>query len=384
MKRILVFNDTMEMGGTEKLLVNLLNHLVEKGCVVTLLLPEPSVQDVLLTELNATIQIKYIYQKQKKNISRKFFENIMIFYPRLFSKIKGIKSKDYDTAICFKEGFYTRIFSKMKLPKILWVHNILFKRSYEIRSFKEKLAVWLNKQQIKTTQHSYVRFDTVVCVSNACLDAYLNVLYNGNKPNQDIRMIYNAVDLSKVALKSKEFIETLPQDRTNFILITRNSPEKRTDRLINASERLKSEGYNFHVYVLGDLSLQDANTELEQRDLTEFISYLGRINNPYPYILQSKWLLCVSERESFSLTLLEAMALNTPVITTDCGGPADIVDNGKYGILVENSSEGVYRGMKQVLDQPSLSVDYSRDLDKAILRFDYIEWLRKIDSMLKI
>lgn len=384
MKRILVFNDTMEMGGTEKLLVNLLNHLAEKGCVVTLLLPEPSEQDVLLHELNTAVRIKYIYKKQKRGITKKLFENIMIFYPRLFSKIKGIKRKDYDIVICFKEGFSARIFSKMKLPKILWVHNILFKRSYEIRSFKEKLAVWLNKRQIKTTQCSYIRFDTVVCVSNACLNAYLNVLYNGNKPNQDIRMIYNAFDLSKVAIKSKERIETLPQDRTNFILITRNSPEKRTDRLINASELLKNEGYNFHVYILGDLNLQDANTELDQRNLTEYISYLGRIDNPYPYILQSKWLLCVSERESFSLTLLEAMALNTPVITTDCGGPTDIIDHGKYGILVENSGEGVYQGMRSVLEQPSLSVDYSKDLNKAIQRFDYDEWLKEIDTMLKI
>lgn len=78
------------------------------------------------------------------------------------------------------------------------------------------------------------------------------------------------------------------------------------------------------------------------------------------------------------------MALNTPVITTDCGGPANIVDNGKYGILVENSGQGVYQGMKKVLEQPSLSVDYSKDLATAVLRFDYKDWLENIDKLLKI
>lgn len=384
MKRILIFNDTMQIGGTEKLLVSLVNHLVEKKCAVTLLLPQPSDQDILLSELNKNVQIKYLYKENKGGLKRKAYDNIMIFYPRLFSKMKKIKNKDYDIVVCFKEGFYARFFSKMKLPNILWIHNILYKHTYEIRSFKEKLAVWLNKRQIKITQKSYINFDKVICVSNACLKAYIDILYGGKKPDQDIHLIYNAIDLSQVVLKSKAPIEALPQDRTNFILITRNSPEKRTDRLINASEQLKNEGYNFHVYILGDLNKRDCESELENRRLTEYITYLGRIENPYPYILQSKWLLCVSERESFSLTLLESMALNTPVITTDCGGPANIVDNGKYGILVENSGQGVYQGMKKVLEQPSLSVDYSKDLATAVLRFNYKDWLENIDKLLKI
>jgi glycosyltransferase involved in cell wall biosynthesis len=76
------------------------------------------------------------------------------------------------------------------------------------------------------------------------------------------------------------------------------------------------------------------------------------------------------------------MALKTPVITTDCGGPRDIIDNGRYGILVDNSAEGVYQGMKMVLDNPTLSVRYSADLDKAVARFDYQGWLSKVEEII--
>lgn len=385
MKRILFFNDGMETGGTEKLLVSLLNHLAGKKCVITLLLPMPSDKNVLIEEISQSITIKYIYKENTSHLKKKLGENFMVFFPRLFAKWKGIKESDYDQIVCFKETFFARIFSKMRLSKILWIHNILYKRTYETDSLRDKFSVWLNNKQLKLVQTSYNHFDKIICVSDAAKNAYLSVLHNGTSPNQDIRVLYNAIDLTKAIEKSKQTIETLPQGQTNFILLTRTSPEKRTDRLISAARRLKEEGYDLHIYIIGEgmdsQSMQDSIAILHLQDT---ITLKGRIDNPFPYILQCKWSLCVSERESFSLALLESMALKTPVITTNCGGPGDIVDGGKYGILVDNSTEGVYQGMKMVLDNPNLSVKYSSDLDKAVARFDYQGWLKSVEKLLAV
>lgn len=383
-KRFLFFNDSMTLGGTEVLLVDLLNHLSTKDCNVTLLLPVPSLQNILINKLSPNIEIRYLYDEDISHTSRKIEENLMIFFPKFFSKLKGIRTADYDEVICFKECFYARIFSVMKIPKILWIHNILYRRNYEIRSFKERMAVCLNQLQLKVSQKSYNSYDKVVCVSDVCKQVYLDILHKGNSPRQDIRVIYNAIDLAKVIDNSKEPIEDLPQSEMKFILVTRISPEKRTDRLVNAAARLCNEGYNFHVYIIGEgLEFSEAK-QIHLKGLEKVITFLGRKENPYPYILQSNWLLCVSERESFSLALLEAMVLKTPVITTNCGGPSDIVAGGKYGILVDNSTEGVYEGMKKVLDNPSLSVEYSAHLDEAVSRFDYRAWLDKVDDLLAV
>lgn len=385
MKRILFFNDGMETGGTEKLLVCLLNHLAGKGCVITLLLPMPSEKNILIEEISQSITIKYIYKENTSHLKRKLGENFMVFFPRLFAKWKGIKESDYDHIVCFKETFFARIFSKMQLPKILWIHNILYKRIYETDSLRDKFSAWLNKKQLKFVQASYNHFDKIICVSDAAKNAYLSVLHNGTSPNQDIRVLYNAIDLTKAIEKSKQTIETLPQGQTNFILLTRTSPEKRTDRLISAARRLKEEGYDFHIYIIGEgMDSQSIQDSIAILHLQDSITLKGRIDNPFPYILQCKWSLCVSERESFSLALLESMALKTPVITTNCGGPGDIVDGGKYGILVDNSTEGVYQGIKMVLDNPTLSVKYSSDLDKAVARFDYQGWLKSVEKLLAV
>ena len=372
------FNDSLAMGGTEVLLVDLLNHLAAKGCVVTLLLPEYSERNILQEKISPQVSIKYLYSDKISYLKRKIQDNIMIFFPRIYARRKGLKESDYDEVVCFKESFFAGVLSVMKIPKMLWIHNIIYKRQYEIRSLKEGLAVWLNKKH-------YDLFDKVICVSDVAKQSYISVLHNGKLPEQNIKVLYNAIDLTKVKDRSKEPIEDLPQGRTNFILITRTSPEKRIDRLINAALRLKGEGYNFHVYIIGSrLDTPEMGDNLSLKGLGNTITLMGYLDNPFPYILQCNWSLCVSERESFSLSLLESMALKTPVITTDCGGPSDIVDGGRYGLLVKNSGEGVYEGMKVVLDDPSLSVKYSEDLDKAVSRFDYNGWLDSVDRLLGV
>lgn len=384
MKRILFFNDSLTMGGTEIILIDLLNHLATKA-EVTLLLPEPSDKDVLLRKISPAVSIKYLYPDNLPHLQKKIWENIMIFFPCMFARQKGISESEYDEIVCFKETFFARIFAKMSIPKILWIHNIIYKRKYKTRSIREKLSVWLNKKQLKLVERSYDSFDKVICVSDAAKNAYVSVLHSGKTPKQNIEILYNAIDLSKVKEKAKEPIIDLPQGETSFILVTRTSPEKRTDRLINAITRLKEEGYNFHVYILGDgMDSRAMREDLIKKEISQMITLKGRIDNPFPYILQSQWSLCVSERESFSLVLLESMALQTPVITTDCGGPRNIVDGGKYGILVDNSGEGVYQGMKSVLDNPTLSVKYSAYLDEAVSRFDYQGWLRSVEKLLTI
>ncbi len=384
MKRILFFNDSLEMGGTEVLLVDLLNNL-SKEAHITLLLPEASEKNILIDKISPAVSIKYVYTKKSSHIVKKIWENIMIFFPRFFAKQKGISESDYDEIVCFKETFSARIFAKMSIPKILWIHNILYKRKYEANSFREKFSVWLNKKQLKRVEQSYNNFDKVICVSDAAKEAYISVLHNQKTPNQGIQVLYNAIDLSKVKEKAKESIIDISHDKINFILITRVSPEKRTDRLINSIMRLKEDGYDFHTYIIGDgMDNQAMKDELNQKGISDMITLKGRIENPFPYILQCNWSLCVSERESFSLVLLESMAIGTPVITTDCGGPRNIVDNGKYGILVENSAEGVYKGMKSVLDDHSLSVKYSSELKEAVARFDYHNWLRNVREILAI
>lgn len=384
-KRVLFFNDGLQLGGTEKLLVNLLNYLVNKGCTVTLLLPEESSDNVLLKEVSDKVRVSYLYDTRELSLSKKWGQIKMIFNTKSFLNQKKILEKDYDVVVCFKEGFYAKMFADFEIKTVLWIHNILYVRKYEVSSVKEGLAVWLNKKEVLATQRSYTKYDEVICVSEACKQSYLSVIYGGGMSTQNISVIPNALDLSKIEKLSKEGSNRkLLTSGTNFVLLTRLSPDKRVDRIIKVATRLKDEGYSdFIIHVLGiDTDSEQLKKEVEKQNLQNTILLYGRIENPYPMLANADWLLCVSERESFSLSILEAMSLGVPVITTDCGGPAGIVKDGKYGVLVENSTAGVYQGMKSVLDDKDLSKRYSGLLKDALKSYDYESWLSVTENII--
>lgn len=386
-KRILIFNDCFYMGGTEILLVNLLNHLVEKdNCEITLMLPNPSDKNILLERVSPKVPLKYIFLREQKGIKRWFYKNILIFYPRVFSILIGFDQNLYDEIICFKDGFYSIFFSRLKLPKYLWVQNQPYRRDYKSKSVKEWLSFKLNRIQIDRMTKSFDMFDRVFCVSDSCKKDYIDIYHKG-KASRDIEVLYDALDLSDIVQKAEENIEIAPKnaDILRFVVVIRLSHEKTVDRVILATDRLLKEGYKFEVQILGDGSEYDKlRAMITEYSLDDSIKMYGRVKNPYPYMKQADWFLCPSSRESFALTLVEAITLGTPVITTACGGPEDVIDKGKYGVFTENSENGVYSGMRKVLDDPSLRSYYSSLSTENLKRFDYYEWLKSIDNILGI
>lgn len=383
-KRILIFNDCFYMGGTEILLINLLNHLVEKDCDVTLLLPNPSDKNVLLNRVSPKVPVKYIFDEEQKGLKRWLYKNIQIFYPRLFARLIGFHEKDYDEVVCFKDGFYSIMFSRMSLPKYLWVHNQPFVRDYRGVSLKEKFSFWLNKRQINRMVDSFERYDRIICVSDSTLRGYVDIYRKGND-SPKLEVLYNALDLSDIVEKAKEPINLPETSRMKFVVVIRLSHEKTVDRAILAADRLLKEGYDFEMRILGDgAELESLQNLIKELKVEDHVTMYGRVANPFPYMKRADWFLCPSSRESFALTLLEAVTLGTPIITTDCGGPEDVILRGKYGVFTENSLEGVYDGMKRVLDNPALHEYYTSLGEENLSRFNYKNWLKETDSILGV
>lgn len=372
------------MGGTEILLVNLLNHLVGKNCDITLLLPNPSDKNVLLERVSPQVPINYIFPQELSGLKRWLYKNTLIFYPRLFARLVNFDDNQYDEILCFKDCFYSILFSKSKLKKYLWIQNQPFARDYKANSLKEWLSYKLNQIQIDRMNRSFDAFDRIICVSDSCKNAYINIYHNGTI-NRDIEVLYNALDLSSIHKRAEEPLDLSKPDYLCFITVIRLSHEKTVERAIIAADMLRKEGYKFEIRILGDgLEFDRLQSLIKQRDVSDYVTMYGRVENPFPYMKRADWFLCPSSRESFALTLLESISLGTPVITTDCGGPEDVVARGKYGVFVENSLDGVYTGMKKVLDDPTLLPYFVSKTDENISRFDYKKWLSEVDHILGV
>lgn len=382
MKEVLILNDTLKYGGTETLLVDIVNYLSEKDYKITLLLPFPTENNILLKDVSDKVSIDYIYSERPTRLKKILLENIMSFFPKTHNKIVNLDLRKYDLLISFKDNIYSILLSKYKQKRILWIHNLPFIDKYKIKTLKEYLPIKLLKKRTYRLIHSFQKFDKVICVSEACKQRYIDVFNNGKANMQDIEVLYNAIDSKRILNLSDADSSIQPLFHPSFVMITRFSVEKRIDRVINAAYRLKNEGYKFSISIVGDGILKNkVLNQIEELALNDTIKLLGYIANPYPFLKLNDWLISCSERESFSLVLLESILLGVPVITTDCGGPTEITANGEYGLLTENNTDGIYRGMKDVLDTPSISETFTSKSEECLSRFDYSRWLISVEKV---
>jgi glycosyltransferase involved in cell wall biosynthesis len=348
-----------------------------------LLLPFPDERNLLLKEVPNAVEIKYIYPQKLSHTKKIIDENLMAFFPVLYTKIRSLKLKKYDLLVSFKDSQYSVIFPASHRPTILWIHNLFTKRDFSIVSPKVFIPMKLLKLRFLRLCRAFRSYGQVVFVSHATQNSFAEIFHNGKPKNTNLRVIYNTIDFLKIkALSEEPFCKEITQHPV-FAVAARFSAEKRLDRIVSAAKRLKDEGYKFKILVAGNGKLFDETKhQITELSLTDEVVLMGYTANPYPCIKACDWLICSSEKERFSLVVIESIYLGTPVITTDCGGPTEISNNGKYALLTENSSEGIYEGMKKVLDNPALAHNYTALADECLRRFDYDKWLEEVERLM--
>jgi glycosyltransferase involved in cell wall biosynthesis len=75
--------------------------------------------------------------------------------------------------------------------------------------------------------------------------------------------------------------------------------------------------------------------------------------------------------------------VGTAVVSTDCSGAKELLgDNNEYGIVTENSEDGIYEGMKQMLSNPALLAHYKAKAKERGSFFSRTETVRAVEEML--
>ena len=119
---------------------------------------------------------------------------------------------------------------------------------------------------------------------------------------------------------------------------------------------------------------------VNELELSEDVAILGFVENPYAYMAKSAIFVLSSAWEGFGNVVAEALAAGAPVVSTNCpSGPAEILDNGKYGELVSvGDSQGMAEAILRVLSGKVRSVD-SAWLEQFTLRYSAQKYLELIN-----
>lgn len=381
--KILFYTSGVGLGGVERVILEVLK-LIDKDKFDIKLALQYENENLFENEIPKEIDYRYMlpleiinkslyYRERKKNLFFKILYSLNLIYEKYIIKKNYLEfSKDRDIVIDFKSGDFLKLITLNKnSKKICWLHGEVTKLNrYSQR--KEKLRKYLKDM------------DKIICICNEMKD---NFLIEMPEYKDKIEVIYNPFDIEKI-IKKADGIENLSLDdkkRLNddyMIMVSRyDIVQKDFFTLIKAYEFFNKKNNGIKLYLLGDgPDKEKIEQEIKSRELTENIILLGKRNNPYPWIKNSKLLIHSSRYEGLPTVLIESLILNKNIISTDCKtGPKEILGNGKYGVLVE---VGDYKIMALEMEK-LLSNENKTDFKEAVERFEGKKIISKIEELIE-
>lgn len=179
----------------------------------------------------------------------------------------------------------------------------------------------------------YSRYDALAVLTPDMLRE-AGQLIAGQRPH--VVELPNVIDVEALRVKARAPIE---RPAETFIVSVARLDEGQKDHktLLRAFAQVRAQRLSTADLVLiGEGRDQAALEQLAvELGIRASVHFLGFCSNPFPFIRQAEMLILSSRYEGFGMVLGEAMALGTPVISTDCPtGPRDLLDGGKAGLLV--------------------------------------------------
>ena len=367
-KKILIRIGSLRHGGAEKVLATFLKNLPPEKYEVDLLLNLYSGK--YLSEIPGWVNIKYLNKGEMittnrpadipKKAYRVLYQGLLKRFPALLYRYI-LQNKKYDIEFAAIHGFRDEILNSpiRDSKKIVWIHNDL--RKTEFHDYTD--------EEIR----KFFGFDKILVISEHIKDDFLSLAQTQGEINKVVR-IYNPIDTREILDKSRLEVGTVTNNSGNvptFISVGTVFPQKGFDRLLRVHRRLLDEGFAHRIMIVGDgydfENIQRLRHELRVEDSVEMT---GFCHNPYPHIAAADYYILSSRYEGYPTVLFEAITLKKKIIATDVSGVREMLCGGELGMVVENSEDGIYTGMKAALLQPQLFNSYSAKLETYRMPFD--------------
>jgi glycosyltransferase involved in cell wall biosynthesis len=175
----------------------------------------------------------------------------------------------------------------------------------------QRLWAWLY-------QHSYKQADVVVCLSDSMVADMVN---NFGIPPGKIARIYNPVDSEKLKAQAVLGPNPFKGPGPHLVAAGRLSRQKGFDVLLDAMPLVLAALPGAQLVIIGEGTLQQALEEqTSSLKLTGSVSFPGFQKNPWTYLKHATAFVLPSRYEGLPNVMLEALALGTPVIASNCPG----------------------------------------------------------------
>ena len=394
MKKILFMCINMNIGGTEKALLTMLNEMDRSKYEITLLMLEE--YGGFLNQIPDGIKVMYLkeYKALKKFINdppqllakeliknrkvigglsllviyiiSKLMKDISIYYKYILRNVDTL-NEEYDIAIAYAgpmDFISYFVINKIKSKKrVQWIHFDITKIGFNF-NFAKRI---------------YDKFDKVFVVSNEGKNKLINLIPSLKDKTEVFFNIISCKMIEKMSYEGEGFSDDF--DGTRILTVGRLSKEKGQDLIIPVLKKLKENGYKVRWYCIGDGPAKKEYEKLvDELNIKDDFIFLGSKLNPYTYMKECNIYVQPSKHEGYCITLGEARCFNNPIVTTNFTGSNEQIVNENTGLVCEISEEGIYRAIKKLLDDKKLYKNIKDNLNNEIV--DSTKEIRKLESIL--
>lgn len=393
MKKVLIVYPQMMLGGSTTSLLSLLSELNSDKYQIDLFLiyrngpydsyiPEHinvlpwghRFQSASLRKINRVISPKLLYSILKSKIIAKKYNSDKAGYQYISSvdrePIRRI-TENYDVAIGFIEGYCNKYVAEhIKAErKIAWIHI-----DYEKSGYFPEFDL-----------ECYSNIDRIITVSEECRKSFVRVF---PQYLDKCLAISNVLSQKRVLAMSQAKVEDFEVAEGTLKLVTTcriDFSSKGLDRAVKVIYKLKqSKVDNFDKlrwYIIGNGADSEKLKQLiTTLGLSNQVIMLGLKVNPYPYMIKMDMFFLPSIREGKPMSVTEGFMLGLPAIVTDYSSAHEQVQDDIDGKIVDNSEDGIYKGIKYLLEYPEKIAAWKANV--LVQDYSNVEEIRKVEAVI--
>lgn len=350
MKKIIIVNNNMQIGGVQKSLCNLLWEIVDQYDI-TLYLFNPVGE--YFDQLPSNIEVKaaaslFRYLGVSQGECRRLFDRMvrggLAFLCKRFGRsfvlhIMLLSQKklpeEYDVAISYLQNGRQQSFYGGANEFVLKKVNAKKKISFLHCDYANCGA--------NNTRNNilYNEFDKIAACSDGCRNAFLEVL-----PALESRCftVKNCHRYQIIKELSADNPVTYKSVNFNVIVVGRLAHEKAVDRAIKAVAYGRTKQLPLSLHIIGDGNQMESLKELvTSLGIQDDVVFYGEQLNPYRFMTNADLLMITSYHEAAPMIIEEARIVGLPVLTVKTTSSDEMVRDNQCGWVCENSQEGLNR-----------------------------------------
>ena len=345
--KILEIMPEFGLAGAERMVEALSLSLMKKGEDVHIISLYDYHSDITKNLESKKIQITYLDKRIGLDL-------------RIIGKLAKV-IKEYSPNIIHTHRYvlpYTYLAMKLTRKNIPIVHTI------HNQAEKEDIKLYRRIKKILFKLTNITPIALTNAIKQSIIDEY------GKIKAREIPVIFNGINLDNIVNKKKDYNTT---DNFRICHVGRFSNAKNHISIIDAFDRFHNRHPQSEIFFFGEGELfESVQTHASTKKSTNSIHFMGTSNNVINQLSEYDLFILPSIFEGMPMTIIEAMAVGMPILSSKVGGIPDIIVHDKNGVLINPSTENIYNAIERLYKDKNLrskigqqalidSIQYSSD-----------------------